>query len=62
MSIPEATSGVEIKSFTGLVTNADEDATPDGSAKIQVNATLITPGEVHVRKGMRQVTFTETQV
>jgi len=59
MSVPEPSSAVEIDTFTGLVTNADESSMPPGGTKIQLNATLISAGEVSVRKGMREVTFTE---
>lgn len=46
-----------IRDFPGLVTNADPNDLPQGSAKVQVNVTATIYGEFRVRGGFRTVKF-----
>jgi hypothetical protein len=48
---------VKILDFAGLVTRPDPNDIQPGQARIQVNASCITPGELRVRPGVREVTF-----
>jgi hypothetical protein len=50
-------SKVDYRDFHGLVTNVDPQDRPPGSTVIQDNITCITPGELRVRKGMRDVVW-----
>lgn len=48
---------VDYRDFRGLVTNVDPQDRPPGSTVSQENITCITPGELRVRKGMRNVSY-----
>jgi hypothetical protein len=47
----------EAADFAGLVTNADPRDIPPGAAQEQVNICCISPGELQVRLGYREVVF-----
>lgn len=53
-------SQVQIADFGGLVTRADPNDVKPGDARIQINVTCITPGELRVRPGLREVIFEDS--
>ncbi len=48
---------VMLKDFGGLVTRPDPHDLKPGDARIQINLTCISPGELRVRQGLREVVF-----
>ena len=48
---------IVIDKWTGLVTNASPYAIPSGAAVTQVNVQVIVPGQITVRPGMVNVTW-----
>jgi hypothetical protein len=50
---------VEIRDFPGLVSKADADDIPVGTAAQQLNAMSTRPGELRVRPGYKVLTFEE---
>ncbi len=50
-------TGVLIRDWTGMVTNADPRDIPDSCSQIQVNMTQERAGEIITRGGLRPVSF-----
>jgi hypothetical protein len=48
---------IVIDKWTGMVTNASPYAIPSGAAVTQVNVQAIVPGQINVRPGMVNVTW-----
>jgi hypothetical protein len=53
----QAKPQAEVGDFPGLQTNADPDDLPAGASTQQVNVSSLVPGELRVRRGLRQVRF-----
>ena len=49
---------IAIEKWAGLVTNASPYAIPPGAAVTQVNLQVLSPGQITVRPGTAQVSFT----
>lgn len=55
-----APESVEIRDFLGLMTRLDPYNEPPGGARVQINLTCVTPGDLRLRAGMREVTFEDS--
>ena len=59
MTKPEAANTIEIESFAGLQTNVDPRNADDGGALLQENLSMVVPGMLQVRGGIREISFEE---
>lgn len=53
----KAESTVEIRTFRGMVSNADQHDLQPGQAKVQVNVASTKLGELSIRRGLRELSF-----
>lgn len=50
-------AAVEISDFPGLMADVDPHDLPPGASSAQVNVCSLTPGELTVRAGLREISF-----
>ncbi len=53
----KADSSVEMRDILGLVSNRDPHDLKPGQAEEQVNVMVLRPGEMMVRRGLRELVF-----
>lgn len=50
-------SAVQMRQFLGMASNVDPRDLKPGVSQVQINVAVIRPGELVVRRGLRELTF-----
>ncbi len=53
----KADSAVSMAQFSGMFSNIDPVDLQPGQSEVQVNVMILRPGELTVRRGLRELTF-----